>query len=72
MTQLSPKDLVGETRTRWTQARKELFRGVLRDPGASTQAKVLARQKISEAQVLPPHFVDYPPETSVEPMNGAF
>lgn len=68
MTQLSPKDLIGSSRTRWAQSRKELFRGVLRDPGTSDQVKLLARRKLLEASAQ--QFVDYPPESSVDPTNG--
>jgi hypothetical protein len=43
---LSTKGLSGADRERWAEARRRLYRGVLRDPSASNEAKALARKRI--------------------------
>ena len=42
----SPKDLKGEFLERWVRARKEVYRGILRDPAATESQKKLARHKL--------------------------
>lgn len=68
---LSPQNLTGEVRTRWEKSRKELLRSVLRDPGASAQAKSLARRKLENLPLPEQQFVAYSAESVVEPTNGA-
>lgn len=50
MRSLSPSDLQGEQRQRWAQARRELYRGILRDPHASEVQKARARKKLEATQ----------------------
>lgn len=71
MLRLSPQHLQGEARNRWVKSRKELLRTVLRDPGSSSQAKLLARRKLVELPLPEQQFVAYPEASVVEPTNGA-
>lgn len=47
MKHLSIKDLKGKQRQRWADARKDVYRKVLRDPGASAHQKRNAQAKLS-------------------------
>lgn len=51
---LSFRDLSGKQRKRWADARKQAYRKVLRDPGASPAQKSEARRKIADATVSRP------------------
>ena len=68
---LSPQNLEGDQRSRWEKSRKELLRGVLRDPGSSPEAKKEAREKIVELPLAQRQFVGYPEESVVDSTNGA-
>ena len=48
---LSPKNMSKSVKVRWDKSRKDLFRSVLRDPGASKQAKIIARMKLESITV---------------------
>ena len=54
MKHLSISDLKGKQRTRWADARKQVYRKVLRDPGASAAQKAEARHKIADATASRP------------------
>ena len=47
MRHLSISDLKGDNFRRWAEARKMVYRKVLRDPGASEYRKQRARQKLA-------------------------
>ncbi len=47
MRHLSISDLKGDDFRRWAEARKLVYRKVLRDPGASEYRKQRARQKLA-------------------------
>ena len=47
MRHLSTRDLQGKQRKRWADARKQAYRKILRDPGASPSQKADARRKIA-------------------------
>jgi len=51
MHHLSAKDLKGDQKRRWADARKTVYRQVLRDPGASDARKDEARAKLSMGTV---------------------
>ena len=46
MRHLSTRDLTGDKRKRWAESRKQAYRKVLRDPGASEHQKQDARSKL--------------------------
>ena len=50
---LSGRDLKGDAYKRWVDARRRLYRRVLRNPGASPEQKAAARQKIEEVSPTP-------------------
>lgn len=54
MRHLSINDLKGNQRKRWADSRKQAYRKVLRDPGASPSQKAEARRKIADATVANP------------------
>lgn len=53
MKHLSFRDLSGKQRKRWVTARKQAYRKVLRDPGASPIQKSEAHRKIADTTVSP-------------------
>jgi hypothetical protein len=50
MHHLSAKNLEGDQKRRWADARKTVYRKVLRDPGASDAIKDEARVKLGTVQ----------------------
>ena len=52
MNHLSVKMLTGEQFQRWAEARKSLYKGVLRDPKSTGRLKSVAKVKL-EATKLP-------------------
>ena len=70
MLRLSPQNLEGEQRSRWEKSRKELLRGVLRDPGSSPKAKKEARAKMVELPLSQRQFVGYPEESVVDSIGA--
>ena len=50
MRSLSPKDMTPEIRLKWAKARRDLYRGVLRDPRATESQREEARRKIESAR----------------------
>jgi len=48
MRHLSIHDLQGDTHRRWADARKGMYRQILRDPSVSDHQKETARRKLAE------------------------
>ena len=54
MHHLSVHDLKGDQRRRWAEARRAVYRKILRDPAASAGRKKEAREKLAAARELEP------------------
>ena len=50
---VSAVTLSGDVRDRWVKARKEMYRGVLRDPRSSEHSKRVAREKLKSTSESP-------------------
>jgi hypothetical protein len=54
MRHLSIRDLTGKQRKRWAESRKQAYRKVLRDPGASPTQRADARRKLAAIDTAAP------------------
>ena len=51
MPALSAKNLQGDQHRRWAKNRKEMYRGVLRDPRVSPVMKARAKKKLDDTRL---------------------